>query len=369
MKIEYNKETNTISIGKYSTSKYKHLTFKDWLYEVLIENDCTAKVYPRKEYYKTATEVLTCTPSVMYKIFRKLQYKVYVVPYLEYVNKIGFKKSGVDVCMLEKIIENKEILDQVKEDGLLNIIPFICHRSKNPAELKTMYGKHWKKIANNSLHRNKYLSLFGVKAGEYTELPTTLLKHKRLCTHHSVELIKHLTLHYKGKWKDIEKNYAVIHLFDDTEKLADTLGKVVNPAWSPRRLKEEHDKLAKEVNAKKYSKDVFKSLEDVQVKELQHKSGISAVLLDNAFDIADEGTCMNHCVGLYTSDVARGTYLVYSVRDMQGSRLSTLGIRIIEGKYVFNQHYGKCNSVVTDVEQIAVVESILVELNKEKHGN
>ena len=93
------------------------------------------------------------------------------------------------------------------------------------------------------------------------------------------------------------------------------------------------------------------------------------MLLDNAFDIADEGTCMNHCVGLYAGDVARGTYLVYSVRDMKGNRLSTLGIRIVEGKYVFNQHYGKCNSVVTDVEQIAIVESVLVKLNKESNGN
>lgn len=370
MKIEYNKETNTISIGKYSTNNYKPLTFKDWLYEVLCANECTFKVYPRKEYYKSATKVLQCTPSVMYKIFRKLQYKMYVVPYLEYVNKIGFNKGGVDSVMLEKIVKNKEILDQAKEDGLLNIIPFICHRSKNPAELKTMYGKHWKKIANNSLNKNKYLSSLGVRAGEYAEVPTTLLMQKRLCNSGSVELLKHLTLHYKGKWKGIGKNRNIVDTFLDTQRLADNLGKVVNPAWSPRRLKEEHDKFSKEVNAKKYSKDVFKSLEKIQVKELLHKSGICAVLLDNAFDIADEGTCMNHCVGLYAGDVARGIYLVYSIRDMQGNRLSTLGVIIYKDSnplvsFVFNQHYGKCNSTVTSEDQIELVKNVILKLNKE----
>lgn len=375
MKIEYNKETNTITIGKYVVSKYKHLTFKDWLYEVLIENDCHAKVYPRKEYYKTATEVLQCTPSVMYKIFRKLQYKAYVVPYLEYVNKIGFRKNGVDYYTLEKIVKNKALLDQAKEDNLWNLIPFICQFSKSPAELKVMFGKHWKKIVNNSLNKNKYLALLGARAGAYCNVPTTLLKQQSLCRHNSLELMQYLTMHYKGKWSIISNDYKVLHLFCDTQLLADSLGKEVNPKWSPRRLKEEHDKFSKEVNAKKYSKGVFESLATIKVKSLVYKSGVSAVLLDNAFDIAEEGTCMNHCVGGYSGEVAKGNYLVYSIRDKDGLRISTLGIHIVKGsmedkgsdqsRYVFSQHYGKYNSPVTDLEQIAIVESLLIQLNKE----
>lgn len=364
MKITLCKEKQTISIGNFSIDKYTATAFKPWLHKVLLDNDCYASTYPRKAYYKTATEVLQCTPSVLYKHFMKLQYKVYIVPYLEYMNKIGFNKGGVNIAALDKIIKNKELLEQAKKDNLWNLIPFICHFSKSPAELKVIFGKDWRKIANNSLHRNKYLSVIGNTIVEYIDVPTTLIKQRRL-TCHSANLLKHLELHYKGKWKDIGKNSSVIDLFVDTERLADNLSKLVNPAWTPRRLKEEHDKMSKEINAKKYSKEVFKSIENVQVKELQHK-GVHAVLLDNAFDIADEGTCMNHCVGLYSRAVATGDYLVYSVRDLSKNRLSTVGINIINGEYIFNQHYGKCNLAVSCPEQTALVKELIIKLNKKE---
>lgn len=366
MKLNWCEESKTISIGAFKANGYTKYTLKSWLLIVLAENKHFVSTYHVREFYKEATTILQCTPSVLYKIFNKLQYKHFVVPYMDYASKIAFNKRGVDPAMLDKVVKNKVILDQAKEDGLMNLIPFVCQHGKNPSELKGMFGKHWKKIANNSLHKNKYLSKFGKNAGEYAEIPTTLLMQKRF-SGASVFLMKHLALHYKGKWKDVGKSYTTVNTITDTERLADTLGKVVNPAWTPRRLKEEHDKLAKEVNARKYSKDVFVSVKNIKHKELEHQ-GISAILLDNAFDIAEEGTSMNHCVGMYGSNVARGTYLVYSIRDNEGSRLSTLGINIYKEnnpliRYVFNQHYGKCNATVTCEKQKYLVDHLIESLN------
>lgn len=371
MQLNWSDESKTISIGNFKTNKYISHSLYDWTNCVLIANgyNFEGKRYEFKRFYKEAADFLKCTPSVLYKIFNKLQYKHFVVPYMDYASKLAFNKRGIDPVMLSKIVKNKDTLDQVKSDGLMNLIPFVCKHGKNPSELKEMFGKHWKKIANNSLHKNKYLSLFGVHAGKYAEVPTTLLMQRRLIQCASINLMKHLELHYKGAWKDIEKNHAVLHTFIDTERMADILGKKVNPAWTPRRLKEEHDKLVKEVNARKYSKDAFDSVKDIKHKEVKHR-GICAILLDNAFDIAEEGTCMSHCVGMYGTDVNRGNYLVYSIRDEAGNRLSTLGIIIYNDnksptRFMSNQHYGKCNSTVTSEDQIELVESVILKLNKE----
>lgn len=367
MKLIWSDESKTISIGKFTCTEFVKLDLKNWTLKVLTDNgfNYEGNMYAFKRLYKEAADFLECTPSVLYKIFNKLQYKHFVVPYMDYASKLAFNKRGVDPEMLSKIVKNKDVLDQVKSDGLMNLIPFVCKHNKNPSELKGMFGKHWKKIANNSLHKNKYLAEFGKNAGEYAEVPTALLKQKRLCRA-STTLMRHLTMYYKGSWGNIViKEQSALHLFIDTERLADTLGKKVNPIWTPRRLKEEHDKLAKEVNARKYSKDAFDSVKDIEHKEVKHK-GISAILLDNAFDIAEEGTYMNHCVGMYGSSVARGSYLVYSIRDENNVRLSTLGINIYDKKYSFNQHYGKCNSIITCEKQKYIADQLIEMLNKKQ---
>lgn len=370
MKLIWNEESKTISIGDFKVNSFVKLNLKEFTRRVLMDNNHRTSFRSMKTVYKDFTNNVGCTPSVLYKIFNKLQYKHFVVPYMDYAGKLAFNKRGVDPVMLNKIVKNKDTLDQVKSDGLMNLIPFVCQHNKNPQELKGMFGKHWKKIANNTLHKNKYLSKFGKNAGEYAEVPTTLLKQSRL-SGASVDLMKHLTLHYKGQWNCVSKNtetLQVVHLFRDTERMAGHLGKVVNPVWTPRRLKEEHDKFAKDINAKRYSKDEFVSVKDIKHKEVKHQD-ICATLLNNAFDIAEEGTAMNHCVGMYGYSVARGTYLVYSIRDNDGNRLSTLGINIYKDnnpliRFIFNQHYGKCNSVVTCEKQKYLADYLIELLNK-----
>lgn len=374
MKLQWNEETRVISIGDFKTDKYISFTLKEWTSAVLRENKKILSTWPAKDFYKDATEFLECTPSVLYKIFNKLQYKHFVVPYLEYVNKIGFNKRGVDPITLSKIVKSKDLLDQVKEDNLINLIPFVCKYNKSPAELKVMFGKHWKKIANNSLHKNKYLLNYK-EAGEYAEFPTTLLMQRDL-TRSSVNLMKHLTLYYKGKWRDISKNKEVIHLFRDTERLALSLDKAVNPSWTPRRLKEEHDRMTKEVNARMYPKENYEVIKGIQTTELTYQD-LVAVLIKSPYDLAEEGTSMGHCVASYDYQVKEGSYLVYSVRDKDMKRLSTIGVSIdkygvniiypeMYGKTIFSkhQHYGKYNSIVTCEKQKAIAEQLIVLLNK-----
>lgn len=374
MKLHWNEETKVISIGDFKTDEYISLTLKEWTICVLRDNSKKFITWPVKDFYKDATEFLECTPSVLYKIFNKLQYKHFVVPYLEYVNKIGFNKRGIDPVVLSKIVNNKELLDQAKDDGILNISPFICQYNNSPAELKVMFGKHWKKIANNSLHKNKYLLNYK-EAGEYAEFPTTLLMQRDL-TRGSVNLMKHLTLYYKGKWKGISKNREVIHLFMDTERLAISLDKAVNPTWTPRRLKEEHDRMTKEVNARRYPKENYEVIKGIQTTEITYQD-LVAVLVKSPYELAEEGTAMGHCVTSYDYQVKDGSYFVYSVRDKDMNRLSTIGVSVgtygitsiypeMYGENIFSkhQHYGKYNSIVTCEKQKAIAEQLIVLLNK-----
>ncbi len=57
---------------------------------------------------------------------------------------------------------------------------------------------------------------------------------------------------------------------------------------------------------------------------------IEFVRLRTPGDLREEGQAMNHCVGTYVSNVAKGCSLIYSLRD-NGSRVATLEIRFRRG--------------------------------------
>lgn len=163
--------------------------------------------------------------------------------------------------------------------------------------------------------------------------------------------------------------------------MAEQLSLKVDPKWTPRRMKEEHDKMSQEINARRYPKTPYESMKDVAVKQLV-EGEYTAVLLESGFDIAEEGTHMGHCVGGYAENVKNGEYLVYSVRK-NGERSSTIGFsldktmklhldpnkkdEVVSMKYKFNQHYARFNRTVTCKVESSIPYKILELLNKKEN--
>lgn len=125
-------------------------------------------------------------------------------------------------------------------------------------------------------------------------------------------------------WKEMKKNLINIEnlkaslfndkLFKDTTLMANALGYKVNCSWSNKRLKAEHDKMAREMV------DVileFEELRELRISPVYHKfaefSGYHIFTTNH--ELIEEGKMMNHCVGTYSGHVDAGRSCIYRVNN------------------------------------------------------
>ncbi len=123
-------------------------------------------------------------------------------------------------------------------------------------------------------------------------------------------------------WKEMKKNLINIEnlktslfndgLFKDTTVMANALGYKVNCSWSNKRLKAEHDKMAREMV------DVileFEELRDLKIAPVFRKfaefSGYHMFTTNH--ELIEEGKMMHHCVGTYSGNVDSGRSCIYRV--------------------------------------------------------
>jgi hypothetical protein len=438
MKIEYNQEKNVITVGKAEFSSFTNFDnalqfaynifdsngvsiaeMKD--YKVVerkkthdsldvynFEDEPTYKyLYTQKQRYKAIGDVLGCSLSVFYKNFQALQRKAFIVPVYGIYQKLSDHRpwrkltgNKWNTSLLDEIYAKKDKLVAVYEDGLYPLLPLVYTLNRTPQELRALLKSNWKVLANNSLHKNKKISqcipknvLDGkdsraaqrqVNAMETlcTDLPTSLLEYLSQ-QYYSKNSLQYVKLNLRGNWGKKDVIQKELRIFMDAERMAESLGEKVNMKWTPRRLKEEHDRMSKEITARKYSRDLFDSVKDVSVKSL-NVGEYTATLLDNAFSIADEGNAMGHCVAGYADSVRQGNYLVYSVTKA-GERSSTIGLNKGRGYSYHNQNtgktfedvaewkmqqqYGRYNASVKDQDEKDLADNIVKLLNEKKLDN
>lgn len=301
--------------------------------------------------------------------FKKLQYKVFVVPHIDIIRKISWNKYKMDNLLLESVHKNYSTLKEAYSDGLFNVLPIIAITGKSPKELKESIP-NWKIIAKNSLNKNKVLMsayLSNTRCGssfkflnEYCYLPTTVLKNN-----YDVDIVvlKWISLHCKGKWGKLF--YEEKQIFTDTLNLFRLLGRDTERLYklSYRRIKEEHDICSKEYNKRRFSNEEINCLKSLTSTYFQGENSFEAHLLKSPLAIAEEGMTMHHCVASYIPQVENGRYLVYSITQ-NGERHSTLGISVSDAKCVFNQHFMKYNKVVENPYAKMFVIEIVNKLNR-----
>lgn len=125
-----------------------------------------------------------------------------------------------------------------------------------------------------------------------------------------------------GAWKEMVRYLDGIehlsmemlksHYFEDSLKMAKTLGRKVNCRWGEKRLKEEHDNWAREIG------NIVLDCEleyDLNIRKLYEVfaefSGYK--LLKTNKEMILEGMIQNHCVGTYIDKVQTGTCAIYHV--------------------------------------------------------
>lgn len=103
------------------------------------------------------------------------------------------------------------------------------------------------------------------------------------------------------------------HLFADTCKMANTLGRKINCAWGSKRLKEEHDKWSKEITSIVLDCEIEYDLNIRPIyKSFANFSGYR--LLKTNKDMLGEGMLQHHCVGTYIDQVDRGQTAIFHVK-------------------------------------------------------
>jgi hypothetical protein len=81
--------------------------------------------------------------------------------------------------------------------------------------------------------------------------------------------------------------------------------------------------------------------------QIQEMGDFCVVPLTSTKDLASEGWNMRHCVASYDVDCANGLYQVFSIRDLDGKRLATLGLRYDPNGWKLDQCLGLLNAEVT----------------------
>ena len=375
--VKWDKETNTVSCGALSLQRYTEMTPANFFSKV---TDGKHLVVKSGEHYVQSLNKARCDEFdtsfiATYKHFMKLQYKAFVasIP-SKVVNNYcrrWYKDKSINTTILNMVNQRINIINQTITDGNSNILPFVVFSGKTPKELKQEFGKGlWKRLCKNSEYRNRVI--FGTCAiKQMYHFPTSVLEKMKVINGCGVledrcKFAEFYTTQFKGKWTKITKSelWDMWNTLYDTNRMATQLGYKFKWNQCYDDIKKLHSEYAKAIRDMQYSDKPFSWIHEKGIcMELEYK-GYKIVLLDNPRAIREEGDIMKHCVASYTTVVADGKYLVFSVQK-DGVRTSTVGYTRQNNMWIIHQHYGKCNQRVTDDDEISIVKRMFNELNKD----
>ena len=75
-------------------------------------------------------------------------------------------------------------------------------------------------------------------------------------------------------------------------------------------------------------------------------------------------------MGVYSSYISNGEYLVYSITDSSGNKVSTLGLLLPNDqtdsplRCTIDQHYGRYNSEVAEESALQLADLVVTSVNK-----
>lgn len=321
----------------------------------------TGIAYANKESFADFNEKYGTTAAVFKKAYNKFFYQTHIADKAKWVNRFCFGHKGLRPALLTRLEQVTPLLEQYKADGLDHLTPLAFQYEKTPQEFKKKLGKSaWKKLCKNSMTRNNLLvkiMRFNIGAPEdlslLNEFPSKLLKrggnspvsftHAGLWASQQVKVFSGLR----------EAGYILEHLYRDTQRLAHRTDNIFSDKWSREQMQARHDAYTQVYNTslRIESEKVYDTLEKTTVRTGNIGDYTYNLLMSEA-GVSTEGREMHHCVGVYGSRVAKGTYLVYSVRSKENRYTLGVSVAYKDDKPVFtlNQNYRACNQSVSEEE-------------------
>lgn len=346
-------------------------------------------------------------PTAAMKVIRSVVLKTQYDPIYEYdrifkprrvLNGRLERKRVTCSQYAEHIIENINVVEQMKADGQDNLLPLAIVKGMTASELKGYYGKNpWKRISKFSRTHNRELSTLNSYEGQvlsskpysHTMLYKKVSKQfdtlRDFHTHEIALAYTETLLKEKGTYAEALRT-DMLEIYRTSTYLRDMIqsGEIVNKNWSTRRIKEEHDAWTirqRAILAAKRREEDETYNDEFATSEPRQFGAVKATILNTVEKIELEGDFMGHCVGGYSRRSHSGDYRV--VRIEKGDYICTLGLQDDfryftgyvgeRGKFVgpirksfsFQQMYGKYNEHVKDEDILAAKEDIIKWVNEE----
>lgn len=244
-------------------------------------------------------------------------------------------------------------IQEAEKDGLLNLVPAIVVFQDAPSGIrKKVGGAAWRKIAHNSVTRNRKLmqvcdSGAWDKQFEWEEvfLDVIDIPSGILPSAYSGSLEEQVAARLAPR-KTPGVFEQTKHIVRDAMRMT---GDDFNPEWSLARVREEHEKASRAQYRKTYSEEPFASPWSFE------SEGYSAALLTSPMDIATEGASMHHCVGSYAHSASLRQYLVLRI---DGKERATAGYTRDGRGWRLDQVYGVCNAAVSEACRAFAYEAV-----------
>jgi len=186
---------------------------------------------------------------------------------------------------------------------------------------------------------SRYYKSLGVKGVNFRRFNQL----KQLADFRRFEVLLRVTTNIDNLYKFADKPAGHnMQLVQDTAEMAMRLGKKVNFAWSPKRMKAEHDAMALEIVAIKSKFQEHKVVDYNSISEVP-KHNIIEVLSSNT-ELLEESIKMGHCVGTsdyYFEQMQQLSGLI--IRYKNGDTLGTAQVNIQGEEFRVNQFYGRFN--------------------------
>jgi hypothetical protein len=363
--IDTKKEVRTTSDGKRYTRNYSGLI--DFVNQYKLILTYIHPPHDEIDFKDTYTMLGKAIGFGFKKRWNAHVLEVWVKPlrelevYWGYCTVRNANRVNVHPARCEWAIRNLEFVKQLKVDNMAHMIPvFAQHNSTSVHGLRELYGKNaWKRLCSLKVYvlsqmyamalpqeglrqapgpwrqdegegRGFTIESYAKFMGQATRMPKTYLanwrKHFDGQSYSQIiqkESFFEWMLYNRSEWK-VTDQISVMDLrvlFNDTYHMADGLDLTINPHWSVRRMRAEHDRLGDQHRATRLLDQFRRRNVDLDVDFavspiwplLVVNGNVEMRLMTSPQEVITQGVKQRHCLGSYALEVAIGTYVVYAI--------------------------------------------------------
>lgn len=247
------------------------------------------------------------------------------VPYWCYT--LGYMRNSQ---VLRLIKSRADLIHRAQLDGIEQVAPILLVMGCHPSEARRRVGKSvWKHVHHSPLALNvdraNVMLRTKIRLSDVIEFPSGALREvmsKARATSEAAVTAAGVISTNRTQFRE------AVMLAHDTIRM----GGEINRAWSMRRLREEHDRLALEWARAKSDPTPWAEPFSATV------DGFTFTMLNSGADFSAEGATMRHCVASYAMDAKAGRYIIMRIDGKERATVRFGGhpVRVQEVRARFN---------------------------------